>query len=465
MNPFIARNLVYYPVKLLRGEFFPIVYWQYQRTEKWSRKRIERYQLERLKRLLNHARYSVPYYRDLFARIGFSPETIHSLSDLSRLPLLNRTILEREGLRMLSRKKFFFVTEKITSGSTAKPVHIYKNAYSICREDAALWRSLKWWGIQPGDRNVRFWGIPPSPRMVKRMKLTDRVMNRLRIPATVFGERDLLNYYEKIKRFRPAYFYGYPFFIERFTRVLVQHGMNPAELKLKAIVTTAEQIFEEVKDFLEETYRTRVVVDYGTSEFGPIAYSCPNGSLHLQSENLIVEVVDSRGQPVPMGELGEIVVTDLHNYAMPFIRYQTGDFGRLSDEYCPCGREQMLLKELVGREINLLMTTDGRYVHPVVPFYLVQEIARKTGKGFSFQLVQVAPKKIIVNVEETLYDIKREVRWFVRDLHKTFGKDMRFEVHTYSQIPRERSGKFMLSKNLIGRKKRRRREGRQLIES
>lgn len=449
MNPFIARNLVYYPVKFLLGEVFPFEYWRYQKSAFWTREKIEAYQLQALKRLLRYAQQNVPYYRSMFKKIGFSPNSVQSLSDIAKLPTLTRDIIQEQGSAVRSTRKFFPLIKKITSGSTSKPLIIYKNTTSLCREDAALWRSLSWWGIHPSDRQVRFWGVPGGKLREIKLKLADFIMNRIRIPATVFDEETLLNYYRLVQKFRPTYFYGYPNVIERFARVLLRHHLDPSGLQLKAVVVTAEQLFPETRKLLETVFRTRVVVDYGTSEFGPIAYECPQGSLHLMSENLIVEIVDEKGKPVPPGEKGEIVVTDLHNYAMPFIRYRTGDLGRMSEEFCPCGKQQLLLKELIGRAVNLLRSTSGKDVHPTVPFYLVQDIARKTGRGFSFQLLQIAPKKIVVNIEKPSYDISRQIRMFLEGLVPYFGKDMEFEVRLLERIPREKSGKFMISKNLL----------------
>lgn len=448
MNPLLARYFLYYPVKYVRGENLPYDIHEYKITQRWKREDYQRYQLQQLKKIIAYALKYVPYYQKVFAEHQITADSIQSLEDLSKIPMTTRDIMNKHRDEFYSKQKFLFLTRKITSGSTSEPLLILKNADASAREDAALWRFLSWWGINPGDRQARFWGIPLDESKKKQFPLADFIMNRIRIPATTFKHEDLLDYYSKIKKFHPKYFYGYPSIIMEFTRAILKEKMSPKEFKLKAIVVTAEPILPEEKTFLEKKYGCPVVIDYGTSEFGPIAYSCPRGALHIASENLIVEIVKKDGRPAATNEEGEIVVTDLHNLAMPFIRYKTGDFGKLSDEYCQCGFEQPILKNLIGRGVSLLTARDGRYVHATIPYYLAQKIAKETGRGFQFQLIQTKPDLIIVNVKKNDYNLQKNIHIFIQQLKQYFGKDMKFKYNCLDEIPREKSGKFVLTKNL-----------------
>ena len=146
-------------------------------------------------------------------------------------------------------------------------------------------------------------------------------------------------------------------------RLARRAGLDLSRKGVRVIFTTAEVLHNHQRALLSEAFGGVAVADgYGSREAGFIAHQCPQGRMHIMSENVIVEFIRD-GLPAAAGEDAEIVVTQLDNHAMPFIRYRTGDIGQFSDEVCPCGRRLPVLKVLKGRSNDMLVTSDGRWIH------------------------------------------------------------------------------------------------------
>jgi phenylacetate-CoA ligase len=348
----------------------------------------------------------------------------------------------------VSNSDRYFATVKVTGGSTAEPAVVYKNRTATCREDAAMWFGLSWWGVAPGDRQGRFWGSPRNASARWKTSAIDFVMNRTRVSAMNFDEGRLLGYYKVLREFRPMYFYGYPSVVIRFTETLLQNRIAPAEFGLKAIVTTAEPINQSQVRFLEAHYRCVHVNDYGSSELGPIAYSCPNGSMHIMAQNLYAEVADASGAALPCRATGELVVTDLNNYAMPLIRYRTGDFTAMEVTTCSCGRSTPILSEIFGRELNLLQATDGTFVHGGYIFYIIEDMLARGHGRLQLQVVQDRHDHIDLFAVDAVPD-RALISVFVDQLRLRIGQDMRIDIHWVPELQRERSGKLFITKNLL----------------
>lgn len=449
MNSFLSRWFVYYPIRVIRGEFLPYYIFRYKQTEWYSSEEIKKFQFKKLKALIKYAYKNVPFYRELYNAQGVTPSDINNLKDLTKLPFISRDDLDHLPENARIKKRFPMLSIKVTGGSTAQPAKIYKNRRGTCLEDAALWRSLSWYNIKPGDRQIRFWGVPGQARARKKVKLIDFLMNRKRIPASSWTPDSLKTLIPMVLKFRPHYFYGYISIILDFTEALIEAGIEPSHLRLKAIVLTAEVPYAEGREKLSQIYKCPVVNEYGSSELGPIAYQCPDGNLHAMFENVYLEIIDKNGNVVPPGEPGEIVVTDLNNFAMPLIRYRSKDYSRILPVSCTCGRNMPVIDEITGRDVNLLQTVDGRKVHASNILYTMEQLAEAGIGQIQFQLVQDKPDHIIVNIVQKPNATEKAIRSFMASLEDIFGKEMTFTLNMIKSLPREPSGKFMMTKNLM----------------
>lgn len=279
--------------------------------------------------------------------------------------------------------------------------------------------------------------------------MVDFLMNRRRYSAMNFTDDRLWNYFLEIRKFRPQFFYGYPSLILQFTRVVLEKGGDLSELKLKGIITTAEPIFQDQIRLLEEAYRTHHINDYGSSELGPILYSCPHHSMHLMAENLILEVLDENYAPVPDGANGCLVITDLNNYAMPLIRYNIRDISRKCTSSCSCGRGLPVYELVSGRKINLLQATDGSYVHAMAIYYVIEDLVARGHAPIQLQAIQETLTRIRLNIVKNDSITEEDIRQLINELKQRFGQDMDFEIRWVNELEREKSGKLFITKNLL----------------
>ena len=255
----------------------------------------------------------MPFYGKALA--DMADDGVKTLADLHGLPFTTKADLKGNHEAMISRERFYFLTKKTTGGSTGEPVTIPKTRDAMAWELAATWRGYSWAGIDIGDRQARFWGVPFGKKDKARAKVVDFITNRKRCSAFSFNEGDLQGYTEVLEKFRPKYFYGYVSMIEEYARYFQRNGATPP-FNLKCIITTSEVLTDSHRQLIEDVFSTKVFNEYGSGELGSVAHECEEGSLHVSAENMIVEVLDGE-RTCDAGEIGELVVTELNNYASP----------------------------------------------------------------------------------------------------------------------------------------------------
>ena len=435
----LAKHCLYYPVAWIQAGNVA-GYLKASRASQFQddAERSQR-QLEQINNLLSGAKMHCPFYRDAFTRFDLP---LTSWSDFGQLPLVLKDHLQKSAEQFRSTAHLGRLVTKTSGGSTGQPVKIFKTRSAWARELAVAWRGFEWAGVDVGDRQARFWGVPLDRKGQMRARLVDLSCNRIRLSAFDFNEQNLRRYFNQVNRFRPDYFYGYLSMLTEFASYLESERLTLAH-PLKCIISTSEVLTDQARDLLERVFSTRVFNEYGCGELGTIAHECDHGQLHLNEENLFVEIMD--GQEVcPEGMSGEIVVTELNNLAMPLIRYRTGDFGALSNEKCSCGRTLRVLKSVHGRAYDMIKTRDGRVFHGEVIMYIFEDI-RKSGIGVKqFQVEQIDLDNILVRIvpgldfkDSTGETIKAQVR-------QNIASSLQVRIEMVEKIHREKSGKLRL---------------------
>lgn len=435
----LSRHLVYYPVTWFYAGDIAARIRAFQASQHWPRANLLAHQGERLRALVRHAARSVPAYRSL---AEWDIHQLTSVSDVARLPFLQKTDIQARAADFLSRDHLGPLRRKTTGGSTGVPVTIWKTRGSMLHELAATWRGYSWAGVGPGDRQARFWGVPFVARDRGRARLVDAVCDRRRLSAFAFGPSDLDRYADDLRRFRPRYFYGYVSMLTAFAEHVRRRGAAPWP-GLRCIITTSEVLAEAQRALLTEVFGAPVYNEYGCGELGTIAHECERGGLHVNDENLLLEVVDGQRSCAP-GESGELVITELNNLAMPLVRYRTGDYGALAVTPCPCGRKLTVLDRVYGRAYDFVTTRDGRRFHGEFIMYIFEE-AKRLGLGIEqFQVEQRSYDNFLVRVVPGRgYDerLRQLVRTRIEDC---FDPAARVEFEEVASIARERSGKLRL---------------------
>ncbi len=410
-------------------------------SERFSLDRLEALQLEKLKKLLRHSFLHVPAYQDFRHRLEDVERNPRSV--FAEIPILRKAAFRDNRDRYLSdeaNEKEMFLNR--SGGSTGEPVTFYMNRYAVEFSEAARWRGLSWSGIQPWDPCLMIWGSPIelAQHQMLSFRLRERwLKNRVLIPAFALDQQKISEYRRRIERFQPAYIYGWPSSMSILAQLLLSSG-GPLRVQLKGVVSTAETLSDAHRDLLKEAFGAPVINEYGAREGGILAYECPAGNLHATAENSWLEVVHPQTyQPVPEGESGLLVVTDLNNFVMPRLRYELGDLVSLSSRTCRCGRTLPILEAIDGRSDDTFITDQGILVNG----QYFTNIARLLPSVTKFQIVQQSPSQILLRLKDVGLT-EQDVQSFCTQIRDKMG-NVSIEVERVTDIPAAASGKVRVA--------------------
>jgi len=334
-------------------------------------------QRAKLRELLVAAVRACSFYRREFAERGLVPDRGDPFDVLACLPLLDKSILKSSRADLMNPHVPGGPIPCNTGGSTGEPLIFFFDRRRIAYDKAARMRSHAWFGARPGSREVYLWGSPLELRRQDRLRtLRDRLTNEKLLNAFRMSPDRMRDYLRQIEAFRPVSLFGYPSSLALLCEFGEREGIRVGVPSLKAVFVTGELCDDRQRRGIEAYFGVPVANGYGSREGGFVAheYECPHGSMHVTAESVVLEVVDEAGRPLPLGEPGELVVTHLDNYAMPFIRYRTGDMGRLLPDICSCGRGLPRMDVVAGRRTDHLVAADGARVHALSLIYVLREI-------------------------------------------------------------------------------------------
>lgn len=343
---------------------------------------IHRLQRMRTKALLVYAYENVRFYHETFKTVGFHPSEFRSLEDMSRVPILKKQKfcqnVETLVATNISRRK---QKTWLTSGTTATPIRVSRSNEDIGWGIAAELRGFGWAGYRIGNKMALLWNVrPPRDTSVKF-----RIGNKLRrckfLNIRDLSESSLKTFAEQLARFKPDFIRGHAGCLNLFASFLLRN--EHFCIRPMAAFTSCETLLPHYRKTIESAFGCRVYDYYSSVEVSHIGAQCGNGdSLHVTEENVLVEI-NREDETVTPGEEGRVLLTNLHGYAMPFIRYDIGDLGKMLPNDCVCGRKLSLLKVL-GRTNEYFVQENGSFVFlkdfqrffeglPIMDFEVVQE--------------------------------------------------------------------------------------------
>lgn len=420
-------------------------YWRRLDRLEWaSRDELEAFQLNELRALLQHAWRHVPFYRQRMEEAGLAPDRVRSLDDLRALPILSREDAARHADARRSTAPPFPAIHKATSGSTGRPLTFAYDHNSEYWRQAIKLRGYGWAGYLPGCLSLHYWGAPAKrPPPAQRAKISvDRALRReIYLDCGRRSDAELRAVAEVIRLRKPDVLVCYSQAGADLARFINEHDLRPRESI--PVICGAERLFGADRAAMEHAFGPAVFESYGAREVMLIAMeSSARDGLLVQMENLIVEVIvrDSNGRerPARPGETGEVVLTDLHNFGMPFIRYANGDLAVAGDEgKSACGRAHQRLASIEGRVTETLTDHTGARMNGLVFNVMFASFGNSVRQ---FQAVQRADKSIILRVvpSETFDDATERV---VYDVAARYMPGLPFELHTVSEIPPLPGGK------------------------
>jgi phenylacetate-CoA ligase len=354
-------------------------------------------QLMELRRLLVHAGRRIPYYREVFATAGFDPRRLAALDDLAKLPLLSKEIIRARYRDLVDPDTAPTHIRKQTSGSSGQPFAFEYDRDSEVWRQAVKWRTYRWGGYRPGMRCFYYWGMPLPLRGTHGAKVRlDRALRRERyVDCLVQNDAALSRAADALRRFRPEVVVGYSIALATLARFITDRGLR--DWDRIAVIGSSEPLYEEDRAALVAAFGDGVFDTYGTRETMLLAAECDaHAGLHTMDDAQIVEVLVD-GRPARPGETGEIVVTDLHNFGMPLVRYKNGDLARTTDGApCPCGRGlARAIERVTGRQTEQLRDAQGR---PVSGMLMAALLANMRHRVRELQAVQRAAGELVIRV-------------------------------------------------------------------
>ncbi len=365
-----------------------------EHTQWWPREKLVALQNVRLVGLISAAYQNTAYYRKALAERGLVPQNISTMDDLAKLPVLTRAAV-RDNFHALIAENLKPGRMKLgeTGGTTGEPLRFMKPGDEGWGW-GAYYRGLEWYGLSSGDKHSLIWGYSPAAsRVASFLAGTGHFLrNCAFLNAFDLSEARMAAFASKLKKFQPKAIAGYSSAVYIFAEYVKQsqiQGIRPG-----LAITTAEKLYDYQRQAIKEAFECDVFQYYGSREVASLGYECPqHHGYHTSMENVVLETVDERGNRVKPGEVGRVLVTDLHNYAMPLIRYELGDLGILSDEACPCGRGLSVIASIEGRMTDVIVCSRG-FISPVaLTTYVFKDMPVR-----QFQVVQ-----------ETLDDVRVKV--------------------------------------------------------
>ncbi|MFQ5651315.1 MAG: phenylacetate--CoA ligase family protein [bacterium] len=410
----------------------------YKRSQWWPYEKIVARQLEKIRSLLSHAYTNVPYYRRLFDENGVKPEAIRTLGDFRGLPLLSKETVRAAGDRMLAKNKERFKPHrKATGGSTGRPLTYYMDKKSRSAQWAHIYRLWNTAGWDPGDRMVVLGGtsLTPSAYAVKKWFYV-KLNNWLLLSAFGMSDESMQQWVGKLRGFKARYLHAYASSAYLLAKFLQDNHIT--DIRFHAVFTTAEVLQPKYRETIERVFDCRVYDFYGAADGGAFAFECEKQEgLHCVSESCFVEIVAENGRLAEPGEIGEVVTTDLNNYAMPFIRYKLGDKGTFAAHACACGRGLPLLQTIIGRTPDFIESRAGERYHEEFFSYLFKDVAWIA----QFCVVQENRLELWVYLKPDRPPSEAEIERMRRFLSKKFP-GMRLEIKVTDSLPVSANGKF-----------------------
>lgn len=331
------------------------------KSQYWNNQDLKKYQWEKLKTLLKYSYDNVKYYRDILNQIGLKPEDINEYNDFKKIPILTKEDIRSNFDRLLSNKfnkaKLVFSS---TSGSTGEPLNFYHDKCYIEWATAARIRSWKYFpGFEKGTFEASLWGELRLPWWKPHIMMSiKRILFNKNYTLNVFNmdETAIRSYFRIYNIIRPTLLRGYASSLYYVAKYLEENGIkiHPP----KKIISSAETLYPIMREKIESVFHSQVLDSYGSREVSQVAMECLENQHHIVMENQYVELVGN-------SPIKDIIVTNLNNFSMPFIRYKVGDVAENIEKGggCKCGRPLDKLIGLKGRDNENIELDNGKIIN------------------------------------------------------------------------------------------------------
>lgn len=417
------------------GGNYQEIYNQLIESDKWSQGQVKRYKEGNIRKILEHAYETTPFYRSFFDKHGVKPSDFVEMEDIKKFPILTKEMVREHWREMISSqysKKDLIPYH--TSGSTGKALDFFWTKHSVRFYWAVVWRGRQRFGIKLGDLHFNFTGkivVPLTQRKPPYWRY-NRPLNQYMINMQHLTADKVGSILELVNQKKPKFFVGYPSIIHSFASLIEEQGLK-VTAKVDYMFTSAEKMYDFQREVIERVFPgVKIVEHYGFSENAASASKDTDMHYHEDFELGLLELKN----PVvtPDGVTGELLATGFQNYAMPFIRYEIGDTATFVADG---------VSEIEGRNEDYILTPEGNKLKRLD--YIYKGIAGiKEG-----QVIQASDDLLTIKIVSDSSGDKHLISSQIKDnIRKTISPGFKVDVHFVDSIERTKSGKFKAVVNL-----------------
>ena len=439
------KGLCWPAIPSQQGAALLAMQFQLEQSQWWSPETLRAQQFKQLEGVLAHACRTVPYYRDSFKAVGFKPGAVALKDAWPQIPILKRADIQEAGDTLHSQVipgEHGKQSKIWTSGSTGSPISVLGTGLTQHMWQAFTLREQLWHNrdlsaklaviryfaedvaLAPGGASSDKWG--PSTGQVYRT-----------------GRCEILNMASSIEqqaiwlqRHNPEYLLTFPSNLQALADYFIVHDLLLPNLR--AVSTLSEAIGPDLRNSVRRAWGVELQDMYSTQEVGYIALQCPeNEHYHVQSENALIEILNDNDEECAPGEVGRVVVTTLHNFATPLIRYEIGDYAEVGEE-CSCGRGLPVVTKILGRFRNMIMLPTGEQRWPILGYSQFEDIIDIRQIQTIQHSADEIEMKLVVN-EKVSAEQEQQLIAVIRD---SLGYPFQVRFSYVDEISRGKSGKY-----------------------
>jgi len=442
------RRAIFEPLYYSKSNSPKLSYWKkLEKTQYLSLQELQDIQWQRLQKLYDFLWQKNKFYRTRLQKSGLSSDSLKEPADITKIPILIKKEIRGNAHSMISEgfdKKTLLHFK--TGGSTGKALDIFITEDCSELRNACARRHDRWTGWEPGEPIGAAWGNPKLPKTVKQKLLDAFVQPYIYLDTMAVTEQSVHEFALAWKKVKPTLLFGHAhslFVLAQHVKEMGIKGVMPT-----GIISTSMMLLLHERELIENVFSCRVTDRYGCEEVSLIGCECEvHDGMHMNIEHLIIEFIKDDGSPASPGEIGNIVVTDLMNRAMPFVRYKVEDVGIPLDEICSCGRGLPLMGKVAGRVADFLLKNDGTKVAGIS---IIENTLTKIPGIDQMQIVQESLNSIKLNIVSGVDYTTSVGEILISYFREIFGVDVDVQLQIMPEILPEKSGKYRFSICRIG---------------
>jgi len=420
-------------------------YNSFHNAMEFTQKQFYEYQKKRFEKTIRHCIVNVPYYREHKKLYVENNKVL----PIDQMPIIPKQLLRENIKRFFADKRIGYCRFHATSGTSGSPLRIKASYKTHSMVTAGILRFTGMYGLKSSHRTACLTGFfNPATGNSKKIVWRDYAAGRLFLSIYQFNDSRVAEYAKVIRKFGPDELFGYASSLNLLAQAFKRNHIEPIKT-IKVVTSTSEVMYSDWRKCIEDVFAAPVADQYGSQELQCLITQCPKGTMHINPEFGIIEVIDDDGNILPIGKEGQMLLTGLANNAMPLVRYQIGDRTALLalNKPCECGLSWPAIKSVSGRSEDAIITPDGR------PLMYLNFHCTEFIKGIiESQFVQDSEDHVTIKLTVGQQFSKESEQVIIADIHNRSQFDFKVDFEYLDKIPRGARGKFKAVVNLLDKK-------------